>query len=83
MKMKTVCVRQSKIAYKIVIQDHVELNIGTFNGCTTQLDELKIEMRLNSTERVLSKKQIGSIPRNACGASGDIIIWFLMCMIEK
>ena len=26
---------------------------------------------------------IEGIPRNACGASGDISIWYLMCMIAK
>ena len=38
-------------------------------------------------QKLCSKKlksyNIGGIPRNACGASGDISIWYLMCMIAK
>ena len=29
------------------------------------------------------RSNIGSIPRNACGASGDIFIWYLMSMIAN
>ena len=35
---------------------------------------------------IASKKillNIEGIPRNACGASGDISLWYLMCMIAK
>ena len=54
------------------------------NGSISTNVLLNIKMqKVESVNFIFRQTNIEGIPKNACGASRDISIWYLMCMIAK